>query len=179
MIKKLLLVILAFTTGVALYFIIVKRIPPMTLINSVTSRIPSLPTLIATVKNNLSLIGTGFAGLTGISYLVKKVGEWKAKTTEATEQAETWKNEAYNQNTTILNLQKKNTDLEKKLETLKIPEDKTDLLNQITTKDKEITQLNERALEAERLVNVVMHPTTKDMITRLEKEGYTIRKTVT
>jgi len=179
MIKEILLVILAFTTGVALYFIIVKRIPPMTLISSVTSRIPSLPMLIDTVKNNLSLVGTGFAGLTDISYLVKKVGEWKAKTTEATEQAETWKNEAYNQNTTILNLQKKNTDLEKKLETLKIPEDKTDLLNQITTKDKKIQHLETQLTEARSLANVVMHPTTKDIITRLESEGYVIRKAVT
>jgi len=141
MIKEILLVILAFTTGVALYFIIVEGIPPMTLISSVTSRIPSLPTLIDTAKNNLSLIGTGFAGLTGISYLVKKVGEWKAKTTEATEQAEMWKNQTITQNIANINLEKENTELKEKLETFETPDLKiTELTNDLGEAQKLVTE---------------------------------------
>ena len=141
MIKEILLVILAFTTGVALYFIIVEGIPPMTLINSVTNRIPSLPTLIDTVKNNLSLIGTGIGGLTGISYLVKKVSEWKARTIQATEQAETWKNQTITQNIANINLEKENTELKEKLETFETPDLKiTELTNDLGEAQKLVTE---------------------------------------
>ena len=67
-------------------------------------------------------------------------------------------------------------------ETLKgsLTEDKTaDFLSQLTTKDKKIQHLETQLTEARSLANVVMHPTTKDIITRLESEGYVIRKAVT
>jgi len=49
----------------------------------------------------------------------------------------------------------------------------------ITSKEKQIQQLINEKNEAERLVNVIMHPTTDDLKRKLEQAGYTITRTVT
>jgi len=48
----------------------------------------------------------------------------------------------------------------------------------ITKQRKQIESLTNERNEAERLANVIMHPTEAELIARLQKSGYTITKTI-
>jgi len=189
MIKELLLIALAFTIGFTVTFHFLGGSIPTVLSNIYTTIqglaqpiLTTIQNLITNIQQNtIPTLGGIAIGATPVLLVAGKAySALKNRLTNKVQEVTDQKNLAQLQATDKIDaLQTENIELKEKLETLKIPEDKTDLLNQITTKDQEITQLNERALEAERLVNVVMHPTTKDIITRLEAEGYVIRKAVT
>lgn len=194
MIKKLLLILLAFVAGIlsGLYMLGVPLISTFTaMIQSVTQPIQAMvQSLLQNITQNpiptLTGIGIGAAPIILIAskaYTAVKT-RLSAKVQQVTDQKNLAELEA---NRKISGLQTEKEKLEAQVQTFQnqtgegataLTTRLSEAQTQLTRKEEEIKRLTTRVNEAERLANVVMHPTEADLIKRLEQTGHTVTKTV-